>query len=223
MKEIGLVLLVILVGFGGFGYVFNEMGDVNQEVKVKEAQIAKLTIALDETNKALDDQTQGVAQCQADLDASEKRYGEIKTAYTQVVADLQTTQKERDTLAGNLLQAQQNLVQVQDELAVCQAAPAITTPQPESTDPEPQVELVAAPKPGQGWSTLQIVGIMATIMLNALVLLILVWWVITGKSQHTRRLAAHPAERPLPAKPVTVKMNHQAYQDYLEYLRNHKQ
>jgi hypothetical protein len=195
-----------------------------QKLDLQEGELLKAQQDLTQAQQALAQREAELQKIQGDLASVQQEREKLNAELLKTKQGLAQIQQERDSLEVELQKIQQELAKTQNELAICWAAQVIITPQPEPVALGIQDEPAETPIPEQGWSSFQIIGIMASVMVNALVLLILVLILLrtTDKSQHIRQYAARTAERPLRLKPVTVKMNHQAYQSYLEYLRNHK-
>jgi Na+-transporting methylmalonyl-CoA/oxaloacetate decarboxylase gamma subunit len=228
LNSVFVVLLVILVAIGAFGYVINEYLDLRELNEAKDAQIFdlqnKLAEQIAQCQIALEEQlTEQIAQCQVALDEQlieqtaqcQVALDEKDGLLDQAIIDLQTSGQNLDACNATLEQTQQALGACQSVEESHGIPPAQPGPAAQSTQVEPQMPQLGAMISEN--ITVLVVGIGGVVVMAALILRIKVL-----KAPAVQQPApVSPALHPNP-KQITVKMNTQAYQGYLDYLKAHK-
>lgn len=208
LNSVFVVLLVILVAIGAFGFLINESLDQQQVIADQETEIANLLAQL----------SQQSTQCQNTIAEKDRQLAEIQARLDQALLDLQTAQQSLDGCTAVLAQTQQ-------ELEACLAAPVappVTGSRPSEFDLPAHSSQVETQAPL--WAAMTsdnivalVAGMGSVAVFVALILRVKVHKVPAVQQPAPLLPALHPN-----ARQVTVKMNTQAYQGYLDYLKSSK-
>lgn len=245
MREIFLVLLVILIAIGGLGYLINEVGDLNEKLQDKEKQNQELISLLAQKNTTMDDLQRRITECQTAKADMQKQDTELQKSYTQIMNDLTSCELQLKAIQDAYTQAKttlditsQDLNQTQIDLKTCQTyheerkssetqsinllqKPTKTAEPFESISQEMPEDIREEIPPSKLKSSVP-KEMVATIMISFPVAVMLLY-AVRVKSLMPKELP-HSAKQTIRQQrnngQVTVKMDHQAYQSYLEYLTN---
>jgi hypothetical protein len=222
LNGVFVVLLVVLIGFGAFGYLYNEYQDLHRENE--NLRQANAGLIQENENCRLEGEHRDARNTELEvlLNNLEDQVGIVQGELVQCHTDTQNAQQGLAICTDDLKQTQQTLFRVKADLNTCQAAPMGIDSQPWpsnqdelSTQGQVQTPQLAAVAP-------EAIVLLVTGIGGVIVMVALIFRTRVHKLQDVPQpVQCSAAPRPNP-KQVTVKMNSQAYQSYLDYLKSAK-
>jgi hypothetical protein len=209
LNSVFVVLLVILLAVGAFGFLINEALDLRKEIVELRTQNAELEARLE----------QQASQFQGEVEGRDRLLAEQQISLEQCNVAKQALSQDLDVCAIALGQAQSS----PDQANLNQDTNQTTLANP-GTQPQQQSRFIQVETQEPIWATLisENAALLVGVIGGSVVVITLALRIKVNKLPDDPRPEIISSASRIPPKQVTIKMNSLAYQDYLDYLKTRK-